>query len=147
MNMPLPMRACRIDVDAERGGDDALQAQGEIAPARLEKPVGQAIGLKRMEAFEIEERLHHPQACGIAVGDRHEVGVERLADRRLARDRLLEGLADQRGRKVAMVEPRGDAVRHRRFERVMVENVDGKKERQLRLAPRRLFGLLPDSRE
>jgi hypothetical protein len=29
----------------------------------------------------------------------------------------------------------------------MVENVYGKKERQLRLAPRRFFGFLPDAGE
>ena len=109
--------------------------------------MGQAIGLKRLEAFEIEQRLHHSQARGIAVGDRHDIGVERLADRGVARDRLFEGLADQRGGKVAMVEPRGDAVRHRPFERVVVENVHGEKQRELRLAPHRFFRFLPDARE
>ena len=67
--------------------------------------MGQAIGLEGLEAFEIEQRLHHPEARGIAVGHRDDVGAERLADRGIARDRLFEGLADQRGREVAMIEP------------------------------------------
>ena len=109
--------------------------------------MGQTIGLQRLEAFEIEQRLHHSQARGIAIRDRHDVGVERFADRGVARDRLLEGLADQRGGKIAMVEPRGDAMRHRAFERVVIENVDGEKQRELWLAPRRLFRFLTDARK
>ena len=111
--MPLPIRAAGLMSTPNDGRDQALQAEREIALARLQKPVGQAIGLKRLEAFEIEQRLHHPEARGIAVGDRHDVGVERFADRGVARDRLGERLPDQGGRKVAMVEPRGDAVRDR----------------------------------
>ena len=107
----------------------------------------QTIGLERLEAFEIEQRLDHPEARRIAVGDRHDVGAERFADRRVARDRLGESLPDQRGRKVAMIEPRGDTMRHRPFERVVVEDVDGKKESKLRLAPYRLLRFLPDARE
>ena len=67
--------------------------------------MGQPIGLQRLEAFEIEQRLHHSQARGVAICDRHDIGVERFSDRRVARDRFVEGLADQRGGEVAMIEP------------------------------------------
>ena len=137
----------RVDVDAKRRRDNALQHQGEIALSRLQQPMRQTIGLQRLEAFEIEQGLYHPEARRIAVGDRHDVGAERFADRRVARDRLLEGLADQRGRKVAMIEPRGDTMRHRPLEGVVVKDVDGKKESKLRLAPDRLLRFLPDARE
>ncbi len=66
----------------------------------------QAVSLERLEAFEIEQRLDHAPAGRVAVGDRHDVGAEGLADGRVARDRLAEGLADQGGRDVAVVESR-----------------------------------------
>ena len=86
-NTPLPIRARGIDVDAERRRGAALQVEREIAPARLQQRMRQPVGLQRMKTLEIEQRLHHPQAGGIAVGDRHDVGAERVADRRIARDR------------------------------------------------------------
>jgi hypothetical protein len=46
-----------------------------------------------------------------------------------------------------MIEPRGHAVRHRPFERVVIENVHGKKQCELGLAPHRLFRFLPDAAE
>src|ERR1700691_2891729 len=47
-----------VDVDPEHSRREALQAQGEIAPARLQEPMRQSVGLQRLEAFEIEQRLH-----------------------------------------------------------------------------------------
>ena len=38
-------------------------------------------------------------------------------------------------------------MRHRAFERIVVENVHGEEQRELRLAPHRLFRLLTDARE
>ena len=94
----------------------------------FKKPMGQTIGLQRLKSFEIEERLHHPHAGGIAISDRHDVRMKGLADRRVARDRLDEGLADQRGRQVAMIEPRGDTVRDRTFKRIVVEDANREKK-------------------
>ena len=36
-------------------------------------------------------------------------------------------------------------MRHRAFERMVVENVHGEKQRELRLAPHRFFRFLPDA--
>ena len=80
--------------------------------------MGQPIGLQRLEALEVEQRLHHPEAGGIAVGDRHDVGAKRLADRRVAGDRLGEGLADQRRGNVRIVEARGDPMGDRALQRL-----------------------------
>src|SRR5271166_997223 len=41
----------RVDVDAERRRAETLQHQREIAPPGLQEPVGQAIGLQRLEAL------------------------------------------------------------------------------------------------
>ena len=46
-----------------------------------------------------------------------------------------------------MIEPGCDAMRHGAFERMMVENIDGEKEREFGLAPDRLFRFLPDAGE
>ena len=58
----------------------------------------------------------------IAVDGRHDVGAERLADRGLGLQRIGVGLPDQLGRDVGMVEPLGDAVHHRLFQRVVVQD-------------------------
>ena len=75
-----------------------------------------------MKALEIEQRLHQPQARGIAVDDRDHVGAERDADRGVARDHVLVGLTDQRAGRVAMVEPLGDAMDDGVLQRVVIEN-------------------------
>ncbi len=147
MKIPLPIRAAGIDVDAEHGRREALQAQREVAPPAPQEPVRQPIGLQRLEAFEVEQGLHHPEAGGIAVGDRHDVGVESLADRRIAENRLGEGLADERGGHVGVVEPRRDPVGDRAFQRRMIEDRRLQERRQFGLAPHRLVRLLADARE
>ena len=107
----------------------------------------QPIGLERLEALEIEQRLDHPQARRVAVGDRHDVGAEGLSDRRIARDRLAEGLANEGGGDVRIVEPRRDPVGDRALERLMVEDRRHQEGGELGLAPHRLLRLLPDAGE
>ena len=119
----------------------------EIALARLQEPMGQAISLQALEAFEIEQRLHHPEAGGIAIRDGHDVGAECLADRGIAENRLSERLPYQRSGKIAVVETRRDAVGDRTLKTVMVEDVRHQERRELRLAPHRFFRFLPDARE
>jgi hypothetical protein len=109
--------------------------------------MGQTIGLKRLEAFEVKERLHHPHARGIAIRDRHDVRVKGFANRRVARNRVLERLPDQRGRHVAMIEPRRDTMRDRPFKRVVVEDANREKEPEFGLAPRCLLRFLADASE
>ena len=67
--------------------------------------MSEAVGLERMETLEIKDRLHQPQACRIAIGDRHDIRPKSLADRLVARDELPIDLADHRARHVDMVEP------------------------------------------
>ena len=133
----------RVDVDVEHRRGEALQIEREIPPPGPQQRMGQAIGLQGVEALEIEHRLDQPHARGIAIGDGHDVGAERLADRRIARDRIVEDLADQRGGDIGVVEPRGDAMGDRAFERLVVED-GGHQER--RRAPARVASPLPPRR-
>ena len=89
--MPLPMRAAGLMSTPNAAEARLCRLRREIAPPGLQQPMRQTIGLERLEAFEIEQRLHHPEASGIAVGDSHDVGAEGLADRGVAGDRIVEG--------------------------------------------------------
>ena len=85
--------------------------------------------------------------AGVAIGDRDNVGAERLADRGVARDGFRESLTDQRGRQIAVVEPRGDPMGDRLLQRLVIENRGGEHEREPRLPARGFLGLLPDAGE
>ena len=87
-----------------------------------------------MEALEIEHRLDIARGCRIAVRDRHDVGAERLSDRAVDLEHVVEGLADQLARQGRMLEPVGDALCDRLFERVVVEHSREDKTRERRLA-------------
>src|SRR4029077_19870623 len=54
-----------VDVAPEHSRREALQAQGEIAPARLQEPMGEPIGLQRLEAFEKDQRSHSSRTPGL----------------------------------------------------------------------------------
>ncbi len=60
----------RVDIHAEHSGGLALQVHGEVFPAELPQRVRKALGLKRVEALEVEERIDQAVAGGIAVVDR-----------------------------------------------------------------------------
>jgi hypothetical protein len=60
---------------------------------------------------------------GIALERRHQVGPRILPDRRAELQRIVEGLADQIGRHVGMVEALGEAMGKRRLEAVVVEHI------------------------
>jgi len=112
----------RVDVDAESGRGAALQQQRKIAPPRRQHRVGEPVRLQRVKTFEVEQRLHHPQARGVAVGDRDQVGAERDPDGGVAGDDIVVFLADQRGRQIGMRQPLGDAIGDRVLQRVVIEN-------------------------
>src|SRR5450755_1682910 len=99
-----------------------------------------------MEALVIEHGLDIARGRGIALGDRDDIGADRVPDRRLGRESLVEGMADQLARNVGMVEPRGDAVGDRLLELVVIEYGRENKGRELRCAPRDLFRFLADAR-
>ena len=100
----------RIDVDGEDARALALQVEREVAPALLQQLVGEAVRDERVEAFEVEQRLDIAAAGGIAIVDGGKVGAERAAELGLVAQHLREGLADQPGIDVGMVEPLRQAM-------------------------------------
>ena len=100
-----------------------------------------------MKTLEIQQGLHQPRAGGVAVGDRQQVGADRLAHRRVARGEFEKILLDQVAGKIQMRQPRGDAMRHGVFDIGLVENGDGEKAAEIGLAARRLLGFGANLRE
>src|SRR3546814_3525903 len=58
----------------------ALQQEGHGLTVLVPQPVGDTMGLDRLEALEEQQRLQEAAAGGIALVHRHEVGAPRIAD-------------------------------------------------------------------
>ena len=99
-----------------------------------------------MKTLVIEHRLDQPVGRRIAIDGRHEIGAERLAERRNILERLGIGLPDQLARHRRMVEPLGQPIDHGRFQGVVVQNGRIDEGGELRLAPHGLFRLATDAR-
>ena len=80
------------------------------------------MGLQRVEALEIEQRIDEARGRGIAVVDRDQVGAERVAEIGFVAQRLVIGLADQIARQRRMVEPLGDPMHHRIFQPLVMQH-------------------------
>ena len=112
----------RMDVALEHRRRAALQVEREIAAALAPQPMRQPMGLDGVEALVVEHRLDQAIGRRIAVGGRHEVGAEGFADRGNVLERVGIGLPDQFARHRGMVEPIGQPMDDRRFERVVVQD-------------------------
>ena len=95
--------------------------------------------LKRVKPLEIEQRLHHPQAGGVTVGDRDEIGAERGPDAGITRDQVVELLPDQHAGQIGVGEALGDALGDGVFERIVVENRSYEEGGERGIAPQRLL--------
>ena len=58
----------------------------------------------------------------IAIDGRDDVGAERVADRRFGFERVGISLPDQFGGDVGVIEPLADAMHHRSFQRVVMQD-------------------------
>src|SRR6185437_16747390 len=112
----------RIDIDLEDLARPALQVEREIMTAEMPERMGEAIGLDRLEALEIEQRLDRPVAGGIALEGGGEIGTCRGSDFGPRGQRFAKSLADEVGRDVGMVEPLGKAMRQRILEAVIAQD-------------------------
>ena len=140
------MRAAGIDVHGEDARALALQVEREVAPPLLQQLVGEAMGDEGVEALEVEQRLDVARARRIAVAHGGEVGAERAAELRAGGEHLPEGLRDQAGVDVGMVEALRQAVAHGVLEAVLAEDGGVDEAGQRRLGAHRLLGLAPQLR-
>src|ERR1700692_4903975 len=99
-----------------------------------------------MKPLVVEHRLDQPMGRRIAIDSRHEIGAERLGERRDVLERLGISLPDQLARQRGMVEPLGQPIDHGRLERVVVQDGRIDEGGELRLAAYDLFGLATDAR-
>ena len=101
---------------------------------------------ERMEALEVEQRLDVAAAGGIAVVDGGEIGAEGAAELGAIGEHLREGLGDQPGIDVGVIEPLRQAVAHGVLEPVLAQDgrIDEAAER--RLVAHGLLGLLAQLR-
>ena len=95
----------RVDVDAERLGDATLQVGGQAVSLAVPQPVGDAIGLQRVEAFVVEERLGVAAGGRVAGAGGEQVGADRAADRRVGDEGFVDQVAEAESRA-----PRASAV-------------------------------------
>ena len=82
MMMPAADAGGGMDVDAERLGDAILEVGGQAVSLVAPQPVGDAIGLERVKAFVVQERLGVAAGGGVAGAGGQEIGADRGADRR-----------------------------------------------------------------
>ena len=80
------------------------------------------MGLDRVKALEVEDRLDEAEAGGVAVVDGGDVDAHRLADRRVVGKRLGEGAAQDLGADHVVVEALGDPVDDRVLEPLVIEH-------------------------
>ena len=136
----------RIDIGLEHRRRLALQIIGEVLATPAPQPMGETMGLDRVEALEVEHRLEKPIGGGVAVQRRDDICTKGIADRRLVFERVGVGLADQFGRDLRTIKTLGNAVNDRRLQRVVMQNRRIDERRELGLAPCDLLGLATDAR-
>ena len=139
------MRDRRMNVGLECRRRTALQVEREILAALAPQPVRQPMGLDGVEALVVQHRIDEPVRRRIAVHGGDDVGAERIADLRIALERVRIGLTDQFRRHVRAVETLGDAMHDRRLQRVVMQNGRIEEGREFRLAPDDLFRLAADA--
>ena len=103
------------------------------------------MGLQRVKALEVEQRIDEARGCGIAVVDRDQVGAERIAEIGFVAQRLVIGLADQVARQRRMIEPLGDTMDHRIFEALVMQHGRIDEGSEFGLAADDVLRLAPDA--
>ena len=113
---------CGVDIGLENARRPALQIKREILAAFLQQPVGKPMGLDGLETLEIKQRFHEARAGRIAIVNGLDVDAENASPFRPVIQHILEGLTQQHGLYVRMVEKFADTVDHTFFERPVVED-------------------------
>ena len=109
----------RIDVDGENPAGLALEVEREVGAALLPERMREAMGHERMESLEVQKRLDVTRAGRVPVVDGGEIGAEGRAQLRPALQHLGEGLSNQPGVHIGVVETLCEAMTDRIFEPFM----------------------------
>src|SRR3954467_353446 len=133
----------RIDVGLEYRRRAALQIIRKILATFLIEPVRQAMGLERVEAFEVEQWIDEARGRGIAVEHCNQIRTESIAEIGSIAQGFIEGLANEIARQRRMVETLGEAMHHRVLQPFVMQHGGIDKRGQLRLAANNVFRLGP----
>ena len=141
-----PDPGCGMDIGLEHLRGPALEIEREVAPALAPVPVGEPVGLDRVEALEVEQRLQRPGRRGVAVHHREDVGAHALADGGVVLKRLVEAVSDEFRRQGGVTQPGRDPVGDRRLQGRMVEDGGDEEGGELRLVAHHRFRLVAHAR-
>jgi hypothetical protein len=102
-----------------------------------------AIGLERVEALVIQQRLNHAPAGRIALGHGHEVGAEGLSERGLGRQHLVKGLVQEPAVERRMLQPAREPMADGILKPCVVQHGRIDETAKRRLGRADLLGLAP----
>ncbi len=105
----------------------------------------EAIGLKRVKALEIEQRVDQAGAGRVAVVDGRKVGPDDRRVFRLPFSDCEKCLADEIRVDVIVIQALGEAMADGVLKPAVIEDVRKHERRQLGLGPRRVLGIVPDA--
>ena len=135
----------RVDIRLEHVGRAALQVEREVAATIVPEPVGQAMGLDRMETLEVEHRLHEPRAGRVAIVDGLNIDAQDRGPFRPVAHHRLEGLAQNNRRNIRVIQPLADAVDHTIFQRRVAQHCRMKESREHGIAIGGQPGFVPQA--
>src|SRR5262245_15078617 len=136
----------RVDVDGKNTRALALKVEGEVAPSPLEQLVGKSMRDEGVETLEVEQRLDVALAGRIAIEHGGKIGAKGAAELGLLAQDLGEGLHDEAGVDVGMIEPLRQAVADGVFETGLAEDGGKDEATEGRLVGGDLLGLVAHRR-
>ena len=99
-----------------------MQQQREIVAALAPEPVGDAPGLQRDVALEVQQRRQQRRRRGIVNGDALQIAARRIDQIGRATERVAGELRKPLAIRRALAEPLADLMRQRMSEVGMIEN-------------------------
>jgi hypothetical protein len=103
-----------------------------------------AVGLERVEALEVKQRLDETVASWIALRDRHDVGTESITERGIRLEHLVKHLVQKPGVDGGMLQPARQTMADGIFETVMAEHGRVNETAKRRLGSADLVRLAPN---
>ena len=132
----------RMDIHAKNLAHPHLDEIGQIALALGIEVMAHAVGLHRLIAFEIQNRLQQSVAGRVAVIDGHEIGTRRGDEIGVFGIGFFDHLAHDHHRHLVRRKLGRDAVGKRILDRFMVQDTGMHKAADQRLITHRILGLL-----
>ena len=128
-----------VDIDPENLADPHLHEIGQVPASAGPEVMRHAVGLHRLIALEVEDRLQEPVAGRITFVDRDEIGARRFHQPRVRGIGLLDHLAHHDHRHLVRGKLCSDPVGQRLLDGLVMQNTGVDKAADQRLILDRLF--------